>query len=85
MKVELVTSLKRRATKILAEINSHKQPILITEHGRASAYLVDVQSFDDIRERIIILEGIARGEKALRLGQVISHQQAKKKFKKWFN
>ncbi len=42
MKVELVTSLKRQATKILADLHDTKEPVLITEHGKPSAYLVDV-------------------------------------------
>lgn len=35
MKVELVTTLKRQATKILAELHQSKEPVLITEHGLA--------------------------------------------------
>ena len=45
MKVELVTSLKRHATKILSELHASKEPILITEHGQPSAYLVDVEDY----------------------------------------
>ena len=41
MKTELVTTLKRQATKILAELHESHEPVLITEHGRPSAYLVD--------------------------------------------
>ena len=37
MRVELVTSLKRQATKILADLHENKEPILITEHGLPSA------------------------------------------------
>ena len=44
MRVELVTTLKRQATKILSELHSSKEPVLITEHGQPSAYLV-VNSF----------------------------------------
>ncbi len=35
MKVELVTNLKRQATKILAELHASKEPVLITEPGLA--------------------------------------------------
>ena len=46
MKVELVTNLKRQATKILADLHESKEPVLITEHGQPSAYLVDVQDYE---------------------------------------
>ncbi|MCV5231887.1 type II toxin-antitoxin system Phd/YefM family antitoxin, partial [Escherichia coli] len=65
MKVELVTSLKRQATKILADLHDTKEPVLITEHGKPSAYLVDVDDYEFMQNRLAILEGIARGERAL--------------------
>ncbi|KJY68108.1 type II toxin-antitoxin system Phd/YefM family antitoxin [Vibrio nigripulchritudo] len=83
MKVELVTSLKRQATKILAELHDTKQPVLITEHGKPSAYLVDVEDYEFMQNRLAILEGIARGERALADDKVISHEEAKDKLSKW--
>ncbi|HDB1440539.1 TPA: type II toxin-antitoxin system Phd/YefM family antitoxin, partial [Vibrio cholerae] len=60
MKVELVTSLKRQATKILADLHDTKEPVLITEHGKPSAYLIDVDDYEFMQNRLAILEGIAR-------------------------
>ncbi|THB67134.1 MAG: type II toxin-antitoxin system Phd/YefM family antitoxin [Gammaproteobacteria bacterium] len=50
MKTELVTNLKRQATKILAELHESKEPVLITEHGQPSAYRLDVYTFTLFRE-----------------------------------
>jgi prevent-host-death family protein len=83
MKTELVTTLKRQATRLIAEIQEDRNPVLITEHGRPAAYLVDVQSFDEQQMRIQILEGIARGERALQEGRTLSHERAKKRMKRW--
>lgn len=65
MKVELVTTLKKQATKILADLHTSKEPVLITEHGQPSAYLVDVDDFEMMQKRMAILGGIARGEKTV--------------------
>ncbi|MDW6002841.1 type II toxin-antitoxin system Phd/YefM family antitoxin [Vibrio mangrovi] len=83
MKVELVTSLKRQATKILADLRDTKEPVLITEHGKPSAYLVDVDDYEFMQNRLVILEGIARGERALADGKVVHHEEAKDKMSKW--
>lgn len=83
MKVELVTSLKRQATKILADLHDTKEPVLITEHGKPSAYLVDVDDYEFMQNRLAILEGIARGERAIADGKVVSHKEAKDKMSKW--
>lgn len=83
MRTELVTTLKRQATDLLADVERDKQPILITQHGLPSAYLVDVESYELQQERMTILEGIARGEMAIAEGRTMSHAQAGKRLGKW--
>lgn len=85
MKTELVTTLKRQATKILAELHDTKETILITEHGKPSAYLVDADAYEMMENRMKILEGIARGERAILENRVVKHSEAKKKMKKWLD
>ncbi|MGJ8694633.1 MAG: type II toxin-antitoxin system Phd/YefM family antitoxin [Thalassotalea sp.] len=83
MRVELVTTLKRQATKILADLHTSKEPVLITEHGQPSAYLVDVEDYEFMQQRMAILEGVARGEQAIKNGNTFSNQEAKAKMSKW--
>jgi prevent-host-death family protein len=83
MKTELVTTLKRQATKILSELHESKEPVLITEHGQPSAYLVDVKDFELMQDRMSILEGIARGETAVIEKRVFAHAEARENMKKW--
>lgn len=83
MRTELVTTLKRKATELLDDATSSKEPILITQHGLPAAYLVDVESFERQQQRISLLEGIARGERAIDDGRVLSNAQAKQKMARW--
>ena len=83
MKTELVTTLKREATKILADLHASKEPVLITEHGKPSAYLLDVDDYETMQDRIKILEGIARGERSLVEDRVYDKAQARRKMSKW--
>jgi len=83
VKTELVTTLKRNATKIISSVQRRQKPVLITQHGLPAAYLVDVETFEGLQSRIEVLEGIARGEMAVRDGRVLTHEQAKKKLKRW--
>ena len=83
MRAELVTTLKRRATELIAEIERDKVPIMITHHGLPSAYLVDVETFELQQRRMQILESIARGERAIAEGDVLTHAEVKKRLSKW--
>jgi prevent-host-death family protein len=83
MRTELVTTLKRRATELLDELERSREPILITQHGLPSAYLVDVESYKLLKRRMTLLEGIARGEKAIEEGRTVSQADAKKRMSRW--
>jgi prevent-host-death family protein len=83
MRTELVTTLKRQATELLSDVERDKEPILITQHGLPTAYLVDVESYELMQQRMNILEGIARGEQAIAEGRAVSQAQAKKRLARW--
>lgn len=83
MRTELVTTLKRHATELLSELDREREPILITQHGLPSAYLVDVATYEALQRRMSLLEGIARGEKAIEEGRTVSHAQAKRRMARW--
>jgi len=83
MRTELVTTLKRRATEIIADLQEERDSILITQHGKPAAYLVDVLTYEEMNRRISVLEGIALGEQAMREGRTISQTEAKRRLGKW--
>jgi prevent-host-death family protein len=83
MRTELVTTLKRQATELLADLERDKQPILITQHGLPSAYLVDVETYELLQQRMAMLEGIARGEMAVAEGRVLSNAEAHARMARW--
>jgi prevent-host-death family protein len=83
MRTELVTTLKRQATELLDDIEREKEPILITQHGKPSAYLVDVETYELQQRRMAVLEGIGRGEMAVADGRTVSHRAAKTRLAKW--
>ncbi len=85
MRTELVTTLKRKATEIITELETERNPVLITQHGRPAAYLVDVETYEDTQRRLAVLEGIARGERAIAEGRVVSHAEARKRMARWLS
>ena len=83
MRTELVTTLKRKATDLLSELGTNREPILITQHGLPSAYLVDVETYEKQQERMALLERIARGERAIEEDRVVSHAEARFRMARW--
>lgn len=82
--VDLV-SLRHLASELMLDIARDKQPILVTRDGVPSAYLVDADGYDDLRNKVAVLEGIARGELAVAEGRVMSHAQAGEHLGRWLS
>ena len=85
MRTELVTTLKRKATELISEVSSAHEPLLITQHGLPAAYLIDVSTYESMESRIQLLEGIAKGEKAIFEGRLVSHDEAKTRMSRWLD
>ena len=83
MRTELVTTLKRKATDVISQLANDQEPVLITQHGLPAAYLIDVKMYETMQNRLTLLEGIARGEKAILEQRVLSHREAKEKMARW--
>jgi prevent-host-death family protein len=83
MRTELVTTLKRKATKLIAALKREREPVLITHHGLPAAYLIDAETYERQQRRMALLEGIARGEKAVDEGRTLTHAQAEKRMARW--
>lgn len=83
MRTEIVTTLRRQATELLSDVERDKEPILITQHGLPTAYLIDVESFELMQKRLHLLEGIARGEQAIAEGRAVTHAEAKRRMARW--
>ena len=78
-----VTEIKRNATRIIARLRADRVPVFITERGRSAAVMLDVESYEDLLHRVAILEGIARGERALLEGRVVSQAEATRRLGRW--
>ena len=78
-----MTTLKRKATDVISQLAADQEPVLITQHGLPAAYLIDVKMYEAMQGRLTLLEGIARGEKAILEKRVLSQKVAKQRMARW--
>ncbi len=83
MRTKLVTTLKRKASEIIAKVQEDQTPVLFTQHGLPAAYLVDVESYEALHQRLSIVEGIALSERAIEEGRTLTHAEARERMSRW--
>jgi prevent-host-death family protein len=77
----VVTQIKRRATEIIDALGD--DPLFVTEHGERKAVLMSSEAYERLQRKIRLLEGIARGERAIRDGRTVTQGEAEKRLAKW--
>lgn len=58
------------------------RPILITQNGRATSYLVDAADFDDLIDRIELSHSVAISRQQFENGEFLPHDEVMSKMQK---
>ena len=75
--IEPVTALKSRSADLIRKARESGMPLVITQNGRATAVLMDVESYERQRQALLLLRFAAQGDGELRAGQGVDHEQAR--------
>ena len=71
--IEPVTVLKTKSAELIRQVRETGQPIIITQNGKPTAVLQDVESFQRQREALTLLKILAKGDQEISKGKVLSH------------
>jgi prevent-host-death family protein len=63
-----VSDLRQDAAKILKKLRNDREPLIITQRGRAAAVMIDVQSYEKSEYEKEILRLLAKGEREIEIG-----------------
>lgn len=65
-----ITDLRQDAAEVLKRLRKGREPVVITQRGRAAAVLLSIEEYERAREEREILEVLARGDKeiAIKIG-----------------
>lgn len=71
--IEPVTALKTKSAELIRKTRKSGQPIIITQNGKPTAVLQDVESFQRQREALALLKLLAAGDRELGEGKALTH------------
>jgi prevent-host-death family protein len=82
--IKPLTEFRANVTAFVQKVKKTKRPIVITQHGRSSAVLLDVEEYESLIEKIELLQDIHLAENQFSKGQSIDHAVVKDKIYKTF-
>lgn len=67
-KIIPISDLRQNASDIVKGVSKNKQPVFITQRGRAAAVMVSVEAYEESQHEMDILRLLAKGEKEIEAG-----------------
>lgn len=64
-----VSDLRQYAAKILKQLRNNKNPIIITQRGRAAAVIIGVETYEKSEHDKELLHLLAKGDREIETGE----------------
>jgi antitoxin YefM len=74
-----LSAFRAGITSFIKQVNNTKRPMVITQHGKGVAVLLDVYEYEAMQDKIELLMDVQTSINQLEHGEGISHQDAKAK------
>ena len=67
-KIIPISDLRQNASDVVRGVSSSREPVFITQRGRAAAVMVSMEAYEESQHELDILRLLARGEKEIEAG-----------------
>jgi antitoxin YefM len=74
-----LSEVRNGMAAFIKQVHDTKRPVIITQHGKGVAVLLDAHEFEAMQEKIELLSDIQTSLNQLEKGTGISHKDAKEK------
>ncbi len=76
-----LSEFRANAAALIEQVRTTKRPIIITQHGKSSAVVLDVREYEALLDKIEMLQEIRLAESQIQQGRGISHEEAKEQIR----
>ena len=80
-----MSEFRSGVASFLKQVHDTKRPLVITQHGKGVAVLLDVNEFEVMQDKIELYEDLEKSITQIEAGSGVSHDDAKKQVLKRIN
>lgn len=70
--IRSLSDFRANAASYIERVKSKRRPLILTQHGKSSAVLMDVEDYQNLLDKIQLLEELSTARKELDKGEGIS-------------
>ena len=72
--VRPVTEFRSHASAVIEQVQKTKRPVVLTQHGRSAAVLLDVEAYEALIDEVALIRDVRTAEAQLDAGMGIPHE-----------
>lgn len=80
--IEPLSEFRKKSADFIKRLKDEKQPIVLTQHGKSAAVLVDVSEYERMSKKIELLEDLLEAKQQVERGEVYSFEEAQERIEK---
>ena len=82
--VRPVTEFRANTSAVLEQIHTTKRPVILTQHGRSAAVLLDVGVYESLVDEVAVVRDIREAEGQLDAGMGIPHEVVERRLREQY-
>lgn len=75
--IRSLSEFRANVAAFVEQVRKTRRPLVLTQHGRTSAVLLDVSEYERLVERAELLEEIRTAEEQIARGEGVDHDEAR--------
>lgn len=74
--IKPLSEIRTGISNFIRQVHDTKRPLIITQHGKGVAVLIDASEFESMQEKIELLTDVQTSTSQIEKGQGIDHEDA---------
>ena len=80
--IEPLSEFRKKSADFVNRLKREKQPIILTQHGKSAAVLMDVSEYERLMKKMEMLEDLLEAKQQVEQGETHSMEKAKERIEK---
>ncbi|HAC16809.1 MAG TPA: hypothetical protein DCE78_12825, partial [Bacteroidetes bacterium] len=76
--IQPLSEFRRNSAQFISKLKKENRTIVLTQHGKSAAVLVDVVAYQRMLDKMELMEELLEAERQINTGDVVSHEEAKR-------
>jgi len=76
--IRSLTEFRAEVARYIAQVQTTKRPLILTQHGRSSAVVLDVEAYEALLDELALLRDVQEAELEIEAGEGLTAAAAAK-------